>query len=142
VRSFSAALTLAEDAPPVADLTLELAPEPLPVSIDAMMLKRCLDNLVRNAAQALEGRPEPRRVLIRTARKGQRALLEVHDTGPGVPERDRGRIFGAYFTTKGEGTGLGLPIVKKIVLEHAGEIRCEQSSFGGAMFAIELPIAE
>jgi two-component system nitrogen regulation sensor histidine kinase NtrY len=142
VRSFSAALTLVEGSPPVAELALELQPQPLPVSIDAMMLKRCLDNLVRNAAQALEGRPEPRRVLIRTDRAAGRALLEVHDSGPGVPERDRARIFDAYFTTKGEGTGLGLPIVKKVVLEHAGEIRCEQSPLGGAMFAIELPIAE
>ena len=142
VRSLSASLTLTEDAPPVAELALELDSEALPVSIDAMMLKRCLDNLVRNAAQALEGRPPPRQVLIRTARRGTRALLEVHDSGPGVAERDRGRIFDAYFTTKGEGTGLGLPIVKKVVLEHGGEIRCEESRLGGAVFSIELPMAQ
>ncbi|MEY4578962.1 MAG: hypothetical protein RL701_3665 [Pseudomonadota bacterium] len=142
MRTLDAALTLADGAEPVADLALETYRLPLTVSIDAMMLKRCLDNLVRNAAQALESRPLPRKILIRSDRQGPTALLEVHDNGPGVPERDRGRIFDAYFTTKGEGTGLGLPIVKKVVLEHGGEIVCGESTLGGASFRIELPLAE
>jgi len=141
MRTLDAAVTLAGESEPSAELALSLDPEPIPVQIDGMMLKRCLDNLVRNAAQAMEERPAPRKVLIRSARSGQHALLEVHDNGPGVPERDRGRIFDAYFTTKGEGTGLGLPIVKKVVLEHGGEIRCGESPLGGAAFYIELPLA-
>jgi signal transduction histidine kinase len=79
-------------------------------------------------------------ILVRALRQGSRALLQVHDSGPGVPARDRARVFDPYFTTKGDGTGLGLPIVKKVVLEHAGEIQCGKSELGGAEFCIELPL--
>jgi two-component system sensor histidine kinase FlrB len=51
-------------------------------------------------------------------------------------------VFEPFFTTKSEGTGLGLPIVKKVVLEHGGAIECGESELGGAMFSIELPLAE
>ncbi|HEY2736377.1 MAG TPA: HAMP domain-containing sensor histidine kinase, partial [Polyangiales bacterium] len=80
-------------------------------------------------------------VLVRTLRQGEHALLQVHDNGPGVPARDRARVFDPYFTTKGDGTGLGLPIVKKVVLEHGGEIVCGKSELGGAEFSIELPLS-
>jgi two-component system, NtrC family, nitrogen regulation sensor histidine kinase NtrY len=114
----------------------------LPVRIDAMMLKRALDNLVRNALQALREHPQvsDSRVVVRTLREGKFAVLEIADNGPGVPERDRGRVFDPYFTTKSEGTGLGLPIVKKVVLEHHGEIACGDSDQGGASFRIKLPL--
>lgn len=121
-------------------LTVEPAAEPLPVCIDAMMLKRCLDNLVLNASQALRKRPGAQLIVVRSMRSGDRAVLQVHDNGPGVPARDRARIFDPYFTTKTEGTGLGLPIVKKVVLEHGGEIVCGESELGGALFSIELPL--
>jgi nitrogen fixation/metabolism regulation signal transduction histidine kinase len=140
-RSLEGAVTLHEERGPSAELSLELCDAPLPVRIDAMMLKRCLDNLVRNAAQALDLQPEPRRVLIRTERSGPYAVLEVHDNGPGIAESARQRVFDPYFTTKTEGTGLGLPIVKKVVLEHGGEIQCATSALGGALFRIELPLA-
>jgi signal transduction histidine kinase len=96
--------------------------------------------LLHNAAQALADHAGPRVVLVRSIRRGRWAILQVHDSGPGVAPRDRARIFDPYFTTKAEGTGLGLPIVKKVVLEHAGEIRCTKSELGGAEFSIELPL--
>jgi two-component system, NtrC family, nitrogen regulation sensor histidine kinase NtrY len=122
------------------EIDVELADGPLPVAIDAMMLKRCLDNLVRNAVEALRELDGPQRVLVRLARRRDRAVLEVHDTGRGVTAADRQRIFDPYFTTKADGTGLGLPIVKKVVLEHHGSIVCEESELGGARFRIELPL--
>jgi two-component system nitrogen regulation sensor histidine kinase NtrY len=122
------------------DVQVELSDKPLPVRIDAMMLKRCLDNLVRNAAQALLDHPGPRVILVRSLRQGKSACLQVHDSGPGVPAKDQARVFDPYFTTKADGTGLGLPIVKKVVLEHAGEIQCGKSQLGGAEFSIELPL--
>jgi two-component system nitrogen regulation sensor histidine kinase NtrY len=137
-RSLEAVAT--PDSDPAPQLTVEVAAEPLPVRIDAMMLKRCLDNLVLNAAQALRKRSGTCAILVRSLRAGDRALLQVHDSGPGVSPRDRGRIFDPYFTTKTEGTGLGLPIVKKVVLEHGGEIQCGESELGGALFSIELPL--
>jgi nitrogen fixation/metabolism regulation signal transduction histidine kinase len=123
------------------DVRVELATRRLPVQIDTMMLKLCLENLVRNAVEALRDLEGPQRVLVRLGLRRDRALLEVHDTGPGVPAGDRQRIFDPYFTTKTDGTGLGLPIVKKVVLEHHGSIVCEESELGGAVFRIELPLA-
>jgi nitrogen fixation/metabolism regulation signal transduction histidine kinase len=114
----------------------------LPVAIDAMMLKRAVDNLVRNSIQALRARPERNTglVRVRAMRDGQYALLQVADDGPGVAPGDRARVFDPYYTTKTEGTGLGLAIVKKVVLEHDGEIDCGPSELGGALFTIRLPL--
>ena len=131
----------AEDDVRVA-ITTETLGTPLPVRIDAMMLKRCVDNLVRNAVQALRAAPPEAggRVVIAARREGAQAVIEVRDDGPGVPAADRARIFDPYFTTKTDGTGLGLAIVKKVVLEHDGEIVCESAPGGGAAFRIRLPL--
>ncbi len=143
-----------------ADITCELWQSPLHVRVDAMMFKRCVDNLVRNARQAIElggcqaeavapagQEPEPSsaqawrgRVQVRTLRDGDRAVLEVADNGPGIAELEQNRVFDPYYTTKPEGTGLGLAIVKKVVLEHGGEILCGPSPLGGASFRVTLPL--
>ena len=143
------------------ELVFEPAPEPLPVRVDLLVLRRALGNLVRNAAQAaspglrLDGRPEglrspdgadadrPQgRVVVRACRQGSQAVLQVDDNGPGVPAEDRDHIFDPYYTTKTDGTGLGLAIVKKSVLEHGGTVSCEVSPLGGARFTIRLPLDE
>ncbi len=103
------------------------------------MMKRGVDNLVRNAVQACRG-VEDGRVVVRARRERKIAILEVSDNGPGVPQEDRDRVFDPYFTTKTDGTGLGLPIVKKVVLEHEGDIECVASETGGACFRIRLPV--
>ncbi len=126
----------AEEVPRV---EVRRAPGPMPVRIDAMMLKRCLDNLIRNAVQAQqEGLPA--QVIVATKRDGSDAILEIRDSGPGIPAADRERVFDPYYTTKSEGTGLGLAIVKKVVLEHGGEIGCESAPEGGACFRVTLKI--
>jgi two-component system, NtrC family, nitrogen regulation sensor histidine kinase NtrY len=140
-RSFEAAVSESVPEQAAPQIQLELTDQALPVRIDAMMLKRCLDNLIRNAAQALEGHAGPRIIMVRSLCIGERAVLQVHDSGPGVPARDRAHVFDPYFTTKSDGTGLGLAIVKKVVLEHAGEIECGKSELGGAEFSIELPLS-
>ncbi len=113
---------------------------PIPVMIDTMLLKRCLDNLVQNAVQAIRGSDRPSgRVRVCVKRGPAEAWIEVRDDGPGVPVATRERVFDPYYTTKAEGTGLGLAIVKKIVLEHGGEISCRQAPEGGACFRISLP---
>ncbi|MDB4955825.1 MAG: hybrid sensor histidine kinase/response regulator, partial [Myxococcales bacterium] len=70
-------------------------------------------------------------------------LIEVADSGPGVPDEDRERIFEPFFTTKpdGKGTGLGLPIVRNIIDQHRGQISVGRSDLGGAAFRVVLPIA-
>jgi signal transduction histidine kinase len=123
---------------------VEFAPgsAPLPVRIDAMMLRRAVDNLVRNSVQAISADPgrNAGRVRVRALREPRHALLQVDDDGPGVAPDGRARVFDPYYTTKSEGTGLGLAIVKKVVLEHGGEIDCAESELGGALFTIRLPL--
>jgi nitrogen fixation/metabolism regulation signal transduction histidine kinase len=124
-------------------VVVELTDDEVPVEIDAMMLKRCIDNLVRNAFQAIEEHgPKDGRVTVRVERKGGFAVLEVEDEGPGLTEEQAFRVFDPYFTTKSEGTGLGLAIVKKVVLEHHGAIEVDAADSGGALFRIRLPLAD
>jgi nitrogen fixation/metabolism regulation signal transduction histidine kinase len=132
----------ASDVEPPA-LVLELPTEPMWARIDAQMLRRALDNLVRNAVQAVAGaRPEGGgRVVVAARRDGHHALIEVRDDGPGIPPDERARVFDPYYTTKSDGTGLGLAIVKKVVLEHGGSIDCAAAPEGGASFAVRLPEA-
>jgi nitrogen fixation/metabolism regulation signal transduction histidine kinase len=109
--------------------------------IDRQMLQRVLFNLVRNAAQALLGRPRGEgRVQVRLERDGDFWNLDVDDNGPGIPQELRETVFDPYVTTKDDGTGLGLSIVKKIVIEHGGTIRAEQSALGGARLRVRLPV--
>ncbi|MEM7608046.1 MAG: ATP-binding protein [Myxococcota bacterium] len=106
---------------------------------DAMMLKRCLDNLVRNGLQAIRD-DGGREVRVSLKPSGDEAMIYVDDDGPGVPEDERSTIFDPYVTSKTDGTGLGLPIVKKVILEHEGSIECDASPLGGARFVIRLPL--
>ncbi|MDB4976863.1 MAG: Nitrogen regulation protein NtrY [Myxococcaceae bacterium] len=122
------------------ELVAEIEPGALPVLIDSMLLKRCLDNLIRNAVQAVRGAGNSEgRVIVAAYATQDRVIVQVRDNGPGVPASGRDRVFDPYYTTKAEGTGLGLAIVKKIVLEHGGEISCKQAAEGGACFEISLP---
>jgi nitrogen fixation/metabolism regulation signal transduction histidine kinase len=123
------------------DVSIEVrGDDVLPVMVDAQMLRRCVDNLVRNAVQAIAEHGGAGHVVIETREDDDDAILEVRDDGPGVPEKMRERVFDPYYTTKSEGTGLGLAIVKKIVLEHGGSIACVPAPEGGAAFRIRLPL--
>ncbi len=116
----------------------------LAVAFDAGLLRKALDNLVRNAVQALSlARLESRgHIVVRVRVDGLRAHLEVQDDGPGIVKEERERVFDAYFTTKSEGTGLGLAITKKIVLEHGGSIACVAADDGGALFRVTMPVVQ
>jgi nitrogen fixation/metabolism regulation signal transduction histidine kinase len=124
----------------------EVPADPIPVLIDRMMMKRVVDNLTRNAAEALVGAgvPEPR-IRISATRTGSRKRKEVEirvaDNGPGIQPEHHPSIFDPYFTTKSEGTGLGLAICKKIVLEHGGRIWVDEGAAEGAVFVVVIPIA-
>jgi len=105
-------------------------------------LEQIVINLVTNAVHALGGASG--RVVVKTTRCADGLALEVGDSGPGIPVSEREHVFEPFFTTKtdGEGTGLGLSIVKNIVEEHEGRIEVGQSSYGGALFTVWLPIAD
>ncbi len=111
--------------------------------IDPEAIKRALSNLIDNAAEAM-GNSLLRELHIETRRSEQApGMLElvVADTGSGVTDEVRERLFLPYFSTKGRGTGLGLTIAAKILADHGGNIRAEQNVPAGARFILELPAA-
>ncbi len=120
------------------------ATRPIPVRMDLMMMKRALDNIVRNAIQAAyDAKPSGGgEVRIQAYVRDRTARIEVRDNGPGIEPSQWDRVFDPYYTTKPEGTGLGLAIVKKVVLEHGGEVSLDRAPEGGARFRIELPLLE
>ena len=114
------------------------------IEVDRVALEQVLINLVGNACDALAGEPLDRRVVrLGTAVEGHEACIEVADFGPGLgaaPER----VFEAFFTTKPQGLGLGLPISRSIVVAHGGTLRAAaraKHEGGGAVFSIHLPLA-
>jgi two-component system nitrogen regulation sensor histidine kinase NtrY len=143
LRGLEPAAMLPSDAPDAAapKLVLEVDEAAMRVSIDAQMLRRALDNLVRNAVHAVVGAsPESPVVVVAARAEEGDAVLEVRDNGPGIEPDLRARVFDPYYTTKGDGTGLGLAIVKKVVLEHGGSIECGEAPEGGATFRIRMPL--
>jgi len=79
---------------------------------------------------------------IATWRDGHQVLLRVSDTGKGMTEEQRQRLFVPFFTTKKSGTGLGLALVQQIATEHGGHVECESTSGKGSTFTIFLPLEE
>jgi two-component system nitrogen regulation sensor histidine kinase NtrY len=130
--------------PAPVEVRVSCATRPIPVRMDLMMMKRGLDNIVRNAIQATYESKQSGggKVLVRAYASGDSGCIEVRDNGPGIAEEDWDRVFDPYYTTKPDGTGLGLAIVKKVVLEHGGEVRLDRAPEGGARIRIELPLME
>jgi signal transduction histidine kinase len=115
----------------------------LTVDADPDQLFRVLLNLVRNAAQALEGRPRSdaaaMQIRITGRREGSVAIVEVSDTGPGIPAKTRDHLFEAFQTSgRPGGSGLGLAIAAELVRAHGGEINLVEGTIG-ATFRITIP---
>ncbi len=107
-----------------------------PLSGDRDLLARALGNLVVNAIEAM---PEGGVLRVGTRATAEGQMLEVADTGPGLSEDQRTRLFTPYFTTKAGGTGLGLAIVQGIVSDHGGRIEVESIPGQGTTFVLLLP---
>ncbi len=107
------------------------------VSLDAGLVRRVLDNLVSNAAEAM---PEGGTLTVRARRSDQGTLIEVEDTGTGIPEEAISHIFEPLYTTKTKGLGLGLAFVKRIVEAHGGTLTFVTKEGVGTKFLISLPI--
>jgi nitrogen fixation/metabolism regulation signal transduction histidine kinase len=108
------------------------------VAGDPALLGQVLVNLVKNAQEALDGVEAPL-IIVTTAGHGSQVSLCVRDNGHGFPEELWGRLFEPYVTSKPKGTGLGLPVVKKIVEEHHGSIAVDNPDTGGARICVSLP---
>jgi len=104
---------------------------------DPNLLTDLFSNLVSNA---IEAKKRSALIVLSAKRSGEDSvLLLVDDDGPGIPAGERESVFKPFVTSKSDGTGLGLAICRKIVEEHGGTIRIEDSPLGGARFEIRLP---
>ena len=145
------AVILQESGQPEVRFVADLLAQPLVLDLDATMISQALTNLIKNAGEAIETKvekgiapdtkPEIRITMSATA---QDAVIEIADNGIGLPA-DRARLFEPYVTTREKGTGLGLPIVKKIIEEHGGTLALtdaplfDGNTHAGAMAVIRLP---
>jgi two-component system, LuxR family, sensor kinase FixL len=119
-------------------LVLKLDPSAKLVDIDRIQIQQVLLNLMRNAVQAMEDCPL-RQLTVATVRQGDRVAVSVSDTGPGLAESVRTRLFQPFVTTKADGLGIGLSICRTIVQSHGGELRAETVPSGGTAFSFTIP---
>jgi signal transduction histidine kinase len=113
-------------------------PEILVTRFDAKLLQRAVRNLIENALRASAGGG---RVVVRVEQTDGFARIVVRDTGPGVPPELLPRIFDPYFSTHDAGTGLGLPIARRIAEEHGGAISARNRPEGGLEVMVTLPVS-
>lgn len=120
------------------NLRLRRHPTDVVVEADERLLKQALLNLLLNAVQAM---PDGGEVIIGVTRAdGREAVIDVIDTGPGIPPEARERIFDAYYSTKRGGTGLGLAMARRIAEEHGGRVSLASEVGKGSDFALHLPM--
>ena len=132
LEAFRAAVTLMRDEAGPVEFDTEVVPESLVVSADRNLLDQVLLNLLRNAVHALEGRPSPRIRLTARMDYG-RVRIDVIDNGGGIPDAVREQIFVPFFTTKRDGSGIGLSLSRQIMTAHGGEIAVESSETGATV---------
>ena len=128
--------------PQANDLGIEISPHLAanlpPVSIDVRLFRQVLTNLSRNAQQAM---PRGGVLELQTYTRDGRVMLDIIDTGEGMTAETQAKMFDTFFSTKPDGSGLGLPTVRKIVEVHRGTILCDSEPGRGTRFSISLPIA-
>jgi two-component system, LuxR family, sensor kinase FixL len=118
-----------------------LDPNLPPIEGDPIQMQQILINLVINAFDAMRDTPlSGRKIVIATERNGDGTICtSVRDYGVGISEEARERLFEQFFTTKAEGLGMGLGIVRSIVESHGGTVAAENVAGGGARFHFTLP---
>jgi signal transduction histidine kinase len=126
-------------APEAENLSLQ------PIRADERMLRQALLNLLRNAAEAIPKEKVDRQVQVacsssRDTAGNQYAVIEIEDTGTGIPASDLERIFIPFFTTKAAGHGIGLALAHRVITEHGGTLTAANSPSAGAIFTIRLPL--
>ncbi len=150
------AVLLQQAGQPDVEIVSDLTEDPLLAELDATMINQALTNLLKNAGEAIVSFKEKQGldgykgiIRVSTELEGRSAILRIADNGIGLPE-DRTRLFEPYVTTRSEGTGLGLPIVKKIIEEHGGSLSLEDAPVfdtdaaephAGAMAVIRLTLS-
>ena len=107
-----------------------------PIEADRNQIKQVLLNLIKNAMEAIEGEV---RITLVTGVTNEHIWFSVQDTGKGINPEPLGKIFDPFFTTKDKGTGLGLAVINKIVIDHQGTIEVKSTPGEGSTFTVRLP---
>jgi signal transduction histidine kinase len=110
------------------------------IQADAELITTALENLVRNAAEAMSESAQGSRIIVGAKRSEGRIALSVEDDGPGMDPRTRERALGDFFTTKTEGSGLGLPFARRVAEAHGGELLLETREGEGTSVRLVLPV--
>ena len=119
-------------------LTSRLPSKPMVANIDADLFKQAVLNVVQNGAQAM---PEGGRLEVVLEEDGKAGILRVSDEGPGIPDDIREKIFDLYFTTKAEGSGIGLAMTYRILQLHHGSVDVQSKVGRGTEFRLRIPLA-
>ncbi len=106
---------------------------------DAQLIEQVILNLLTNAAQALKGAEGAKVIEVSATIEGGKVVIRVGDSGPGVPLELREKIFDPFFSIKREGSGIGLSLSHRVISDHGGSLRVQESRLGGAEFVIEIP---
>ncbi len=133
----NAAVTLMREQFNATVIAVDVSPESLKVRADRTLLDQVLLNLLRNAADALAETTDPS-IEIRARLDHGRVLLQVTDNGPGIPEHVLDQVFVPFFTTKREGSGIGLSLSRQIMTAHGGDIAV-RSDDGGTVVSLVFP---
>jgi PAS domain S-box-containing protein len=138
-RVVSGVLMLASAELETRDIQLEsdLPDRPVLAKVDSDLLKQALLNVVLNGAQAMS---EGGQLKVRLSEDGRMAVLSIHDQGAGIPADVRDKIFDLYFTTKKDGSGIGLAMTYRIVELHNGSIEVESDATHGTTFILRFPL--
>ena len=99
-----------------------------------------VSNWLNNAGEAMKQMEKDKKIVVTTSAENDRMIVRVSDSGPGVPLEIRNKIFDPYFTTRPDGTGIGLSLSHRIIMDHGGSLSVSDSELGGAEFRIEIPI--
>ena len=109
----------------------------LSATVDGIRIKQVVANIIKNAVEAAP--PGAGRVDIRLSGEDGFVILAVEDNGEGMPPEDLGKVFQPFYTTKAQGTGLGMPIVKRLVELHGGDVRMVSEAGKGTVVSVRLP---
>jgi len=127
--------------PPEIMLNIELTAG-CEVRIEPERMRRCIVNVLANACESMQGNQteRPQRIFVTTSRDAGGCVIAIRDSGPGIPEELRKKIFEPLFSTKGFGVGLGLAIVEQIMKQHNGSVEIQSNPEDGAMLLLRLPV--
>lgn len=120
-----------------AKVRLKRFDQPLIAAIDARLIKQAVLNLMLNALQAM---PEGGEMILSAGKEDGQAIIDIIDTGRGIPKEAVDKIFQAYYTSKKGGTGLGLAMTQRIVKEHGGSLNVKSEPGKGSDFTLRLPM--